>query len=388
MVVLALGGMFYVMSRQENLWLRTLSLVGNASITTLYQSCIFLNLFSYPIRQLMISILLLAGLLCISFIAGLMLHCKHHAIPTAKSPVKKWGLIVGLHTKLSAHEWRKLLLMRGGAVALAILAMVQAITYWDFDTPDDIYYRQYAEVLVGTPSDKKDAYLEAQSAYFAKIHKQIEHYSQLYGDNTEALVMLLTPLERKLVSEPAFDEAKKQYEALSEDGIFLYATGYNRLFQSCGISDDLLNTGKLFVTLIIALSGTFAVEYETGMNVLVVAAGMERRVRYLKLTQGSIFLLLGVVLSYIPQCIAVERNYGLPLISAAACNLTIFSSLPEWFPIWGIFLVVLLVHLGIGILSLSIILFLSQKIQNTVVTVLISAAIFLLPLFLIKIYLL
>lgn len=383
---LVLSGLSYIMGQQENLWLRALSMVNGADTAAIYQGCIFLNLFSWPVWQLPVIAAFWAFLLCASFALGLTLHCKRPAITAAKSTVGRTGLRVGLHTKLPAHERRKLLVMRGGVLVLALLAVVQMVAYWDFDTPDDVYYRRYAEVLAGEPSVEKDALLAEELAYFAEIHEQMEYYSQLYSDNKDALIMVLAPLERKLIPEEAFEQARAQYASLGEDAVFLYATGYNRLFRNRGISDDLLNTGKLFVAMVIALAGTFAIEYETGMNVLFVTMGQEKRVRRLKLVQSVVFLLLGMGLAYLPQYIAVSRNYGLPLITVAACNLPVFFSFPGWIPIWCVFLLVGIIRLGIGLLALFVIVALSSKTRSTVTTVLISLATLLLPLLLTKLF--
>lgn len=386
-VALALGGASYLLGQQENLWLQALSLVHKADIAALYQGCIFLNLFSWPVWQLPVIAVFWMLLLGISFALGLVLYCRRPAITAVKSTGGRKGLCVGLHTNLAAHECRKLLVMRGGALVLMLLAVVQVASYWDFDEPDDLYYRQYAEVLAGLPSAEKDAFLEAESAYFAEIHEQILYFSQLYSDNEEIRLMILSPLERKLIPEVSFEQAKVQYESLENDMVFLYTTGYNRLFQSRGVSDDLLNTGKLFVAMIITMAGAFAAEYETGMNVLFVTAGHVKRVWRLKLTQGVVFLLLGMGIAYLPQYLAVIRNYGLPLITVAAYNLPIFSSFPGWLPIWGVFLLVGIVRLGIGLLALFVIFALSSKTKSTVTTVLISLATLLLPLLLAKLFL-
>lgn len=385
---LVLGGFSYIMGQQENLWLQALSLVNGSDTSAIYQGCIFLNLFSWPVWQLPVIVVFWIFLLFISFALGLTFHCKRPAITAAKSTVGRKGLRIGLHIKLPSHELRKLLVMRGGVLVLTLLAVVQMAFYLDFDTPDDIYYRQYAEVLAGERSAEKDAFLEEESAYFAEIHEQMEYYSQLYSDNKEALSMVLAPLERKLMPEESFEQAKAQYESLGEGAVFLYTTGYNRLFRNHGISDDLLNTGKLFIAMIIALAGSFAIEYETGMNVLFVTMGQEKRVRRLKLVQSIAFLLLGMVLAYLPQYIAVYHNYGLPFITSAACSLPIFYSLPGWIPIWCVFLLVGFIRLLLGLLALFVILFLSSKTKSTVTTVLISLATLLLPLLLVKLLLL
>ena len=151
-VALVLGWASYLMGKQENLWLQALSLVHKADIAALYQGCIFLNLFSRPVWQLPVIAVFWMLLLGISFALGLVLHCRRPAITAVKSTVGRKGLCFGLHTNLAVHECRKLLVMRGGALVLMLLAVVQVASYWDFDEPDDLHYRQYAEVLAGSPS--------------------------------------------------------------------------------------------------------------------------------------------------------------------------------------------------------------------------------------------
>ncbi len=179
--------------------------------------------------------------------------------------------------------------------------------------------------------------------------------------------------------ESGFEEAREQYESLEEGEYFVYASGYGRLFRGQRIRDDCLNTGKLFLVLILALSGLFAVEYETGVQVHVVTAGKEERVARNKRRQSLLYALLAMGVAYLPQYIMVARNYTLPMLWIPVGSLSVFSGLPAWLPVWAVFILIGVIRCLVGGLAVSVILFFSRMCRKTTTTILLSSAVLLLP---------
>ncbi len=369
------------LGQTANLWLCALSPVFWEDTAGLYQNCLFMNCLSYPVWQ--VPVILLLQLLSIGLSLGFGALADGRTSPIA---VDRAGILAGMcltgrrpSVSLPFQEAKKLLRMHGGAVLLLLLIVVQVFSYRNFDTPNDVYYRQYAEVLNGAPDEEKDAWLQEEAEYFASIHEQIGELSEQYGDEPEILESLLFRLESKLEPESGFEEAREQYESLEEGEYFVYASGYGRLFRGQGIRDDCLNTGKLFLVLILGLSGLFAVEYETGVQVHIVTAGKEERVTRNKQRQSLLYALLAMGVAYLPQYIMVARNYTLPMLWIPVGSLSVFGSFPAWLPVWTVFVLVGVIRCLVGGLAVGVILFLSRACRKTATTILLSSAVLLLP---------
>ncbi|MCD8052644.1 MAG: hypothetical protein LUF00_01050 [Lachnospiraceae bacterium] len=378
-VLLSAAAVF--LGQTANLWLRALSPFFWEDTAGLYQNCIFMNFLSYPVWQ--VPVILLLQVLSIGLSLGFGALADGCTSPIA---VDRSGILTGLRltgrrpsVSMLFQEAKKLLRMHGGAVLLLLLIVVQVFSYRNFDTPNDVYYRQYAEVLNGAPDEEKDAWLQEEAEYFASIHEQIGAISEQYGDEPEILESLLLRLESKLEPESGFEEALEQYESLGEGEYFVYASGYGRLFRGQGIRDDCLNTGKLFLVLILALSGLFAVEYETGVQVHIVTAGKEEWVARNKRRQSLLYALLAMGVAYLPQYIMVARNYTLPMLWVPAGSLSVFGSFPAGLPVWTVFVLVGVIRCLVGGLAVGVILFFSRTCRKTTTTILLSSAVLLLP---------
>lgn len=187
------------------------------------------------------------------------------------------------------------------------------------------------------------------------------------------------PLQAKLRSEEAFQDAKQQYESLREGQDFVYRTGYERLYGRLGQQDDLTNAVKLLLYLILVFSGVFAVEQETGMEVLLQSTGVKRKVAVRKLINCAIVLLIGFCVCFVPQYLAVRVNYGLPNLGAQANSLGIFDSFSDGWTIRAVLLTTGLTRLLLTTAVGAGILLLSKKTGSRIITILLSAGILVLP---------
>ena len=260
--------------------------------------------------------------------------------------------------------------------------VVQVFSYGNFSAPineNERIYFSYSEKLSGSPSPEKDMFLAEEEEHFNVLRKKLEHYLEITGNDEMLVGLLAGDIIIELRKEEAFREAKAQYEGLEDGQEYIYKTGYERLYQSTGIQDDIINLAKLMFFLIIALAGTFSIEQETGVAVLQVAAGKTKAVARKKLIHAGCVLLLALMIAYLPQYIAVANAYGIPQVTAQANSLSIFSKLSYRWHIWEIILVQNFIRLALGFFAAAVILLLSRKTGSLISTLLLSMGILLIP---------
>ena len=383
-VLLCTVGILFVslaMDTADNLWLRTFSLTAAVN-EQLFLQCRFLNFFGTPLRQLPLLLGFCGMLVPLSCGFGFVAYIKSPAVISDKGKGTLRLHILYCHTNLFLHEMYKCLWTHKVIILLLVLLAIQIFSYSDFDKPNsewDYYYRQYSNQLSGPPSMNSDQFLAEEQARFDRIYDEIaDCYERAHGD-TAVAELLSADLQNELRAEPAFFSAREQYENLQADEHYVYRTGYDRLFEKEGQRDYLLNTIKLLCFLILSFSGTFAVEQETGMEVLQVSIGVKRKLLHRKLVVCGIILLVAFVLAHLPQYLAVLHNYGLPEQGAVVSSLSVLAAFPGNWTIRSTLWIIRLLRLLLSTAASLLILKISQKTGNQVLTVLLGFGLLVLP---------
>ena len=314
------------------------------------------------------------------YAAGRAVFCRKSAVPSVKNRAARLPLPSGAHTGPLRHEGYKLLVRGGLGAALVCLLAVQIVSTRAVKPPSserEMYYRSYSERLSGPPTAEKDAFLDAENERFAALHAQLEQAAAQAGGDTFLLEQLTADTERQLRPEDTFREAEAQYRALLPGQSYVYASGYERLFGPVGARETLAYMGLLVFALLLGLSQTMAGETESGVDVLICAAGAQRAVLRRKLLLCALLLPAALAAAYLPRLIAVAYRYSLPLLTAPAAGLPIFRRMPPWLPLWGVLALAALVRLAAAAAAGAGILALSARTKSTVYTLLIGCAVLL-----------
>lgn len=366
----------------DSLWLRALSVGNVAQYERLFQEAVYLNLFGQPLDRISFTVFFLLLLLLSFFAVGMTAFCR-----TPKGGAKRKMPAIplpslGSHTNLLLHEGYKIFVLQGGILILVVFLTVQVLTYQSFHVDNsefELYYRHYSSILEGLPTEEKTQYLESETLRFQQIEEQIQKLQEIYTDPT-AFAMAAGDLTDQLRPKEAFETAKQQYEMLREGQSYLYATPYLRLFGEEGQQEDLTNLAKGIFALVLALSGVFAVEQETGVAVLQATAGKTKAVALRKMLHICVFALFVWAITFVPMCVCIFREIGAFAFEAQANSTQVLASLSNFWTVGGIFAVSLFVKLLLTELAALVIFSVSQKTGNTIVTMLLCLPIVLIPL--------
>lgn len=363
------------MSSSSVLWLRALSIVSYFQPTSLLNEYSFLNWFGNALPLLPFALCFLCGILLLSLLFGGIFFCRQS--PYQSKSISLFRLPRLRSTKLFVQEGWKLLFLHGALVAVILFGAVQAVRYQDFYVRNDAweqFYRTYSQKLSGPRTEEKDLYLKTESERYAQLHDRL-----IQTHDPE----LRDQIAQQLFPEDAFLFASSQYFSLTGKQMYVYTTGYERLFGGEGRADNLANSTWLIVVLITVLSGVFAVENESGMNTLISTAGKRKATAKYKYIHSFILTTIVSAIAYLPQYISVYRGYGLPERSAPANSLTMFSGLPEVVSLNLLLIFSVFAQLAFSLMVCFVVSSLSKRFKNTITTVIVASTTMLLPMLLI-----
>lgn len=353
-----------------------------------------LDFFGYPVEVFTASSVL-AGLLLVT---GIVLLCwlfcrrKIRVLPQLKWQPKwpRWLPRPGKSVCLFNHENWKLLIECG---VLAVLVLFLLIHLQEprisANSIEELYYKNYMEVLAGPMTAEKEAYFESEIQRFNGIRVQI---AQLQKDCAEgklsedALEYAITPLTQALKAEEVLVDRVLPYRdrllALQEEGKagwFVYEKGYLYLFgldyhEKAGAAVLVLAAG------ILCFSNFFPMETTSSMQPLlnIYQKGRRKTAATKLLICGGYATLLYLV-AQIPDYWYVAKNYGFTVLSAPLCSLETFTIWGDALPVWVGIAVFEALRLMTFLTLCMVILLLSQWIRNQIIVLSVSTGVLLLP---------
>lgn len=353
---------------------RCLNLAAAGDTLRLFDGLLFLNFFGLPVSRLAATAAFCVLLAVLCATGGWALFVKRSAVTASRRG--RAGPALGLHLHPMRHELRKLFLSSGSLAVLGVLLLVQVWVNLDMDsgTVQEAQYRQYSSVLSGAPDTEKDEYIESEAARFDALHE--DYAALMQSAQGGAAAGMGNRLLRELEAEPAFLEARSQYEALAPGESYVYKTPYERLFGAQGRADAVSDTAKLVLALSLSLPFFFCMDAETGVEQLIISVGAQRDVRRRKLASAVLFALLCALAAYVPRLAATALAYGLPELGASAASLELFSALPEFLPLWGVLAASTLACAAVSVLAALVTGLVSSKTRSSIASVLVCTILF------------
>lgn len=347
---------------------RCLNLAAAGDTLRLFDGLLFLNFFGLPVPRLAATAAFCAVLAALCTGVGLALFLRRSAVTAAHRSGSLPAL--GIHLRPMRHELRKLFLSSGAMAVLGLL-LVQVWVNLDMDsgTVQEAQYRQYSSVLSGAPGAEKDEYIEGEAARFDALRE--DYAALMQSAQGGAAAGMGNRLLHELEAEPAFHEARSQYEALAPGESYVYKTPYERLFGAQGRADAVSDTAKLVLALSLSLPFFFCMDAETGVEQLIISAGAQRDVRRRKRAAGFVFALLCATAAYVPRFAATALTYGLPELGASAASLELFSALPEFLPLWAVLAASTIACAAASVLAMLVTELISSKVRTSIASVLI-----------------
>lgn len=361
------------------LWLKNISFSELVFVEKFFQGAVYLNFFGIPVSRLPIAILFLLFFIVISIIFGIASFCK---IPVDNSLklTKLKNCRILCTTRTSRFELYKSFVMCSDVFILVLFLCVQVFTYQNFkiiNTEYEHYYRYYSSILEGEPNEEKYNFIKNEKKRFEELNNKLLEYT----DKKSELDILVIPpdIKDELRAQDAFETACNQYEQLKEGQSYLYQSGYTRIFGPESRKEVVLNFAKLFLVISLLMCGLFSLEKETGVYILQKTAGKVKTVKRIKIIIIAIYVIVSTLIAFLPWYIAVLKGYGGLVLSAQANSIVWLSYLSPMWSVLEVFLAMGLLYFGISSLAAAIVCFVSNKTENTVITLIVSLTVLILP---------
>lgn len=274
------------------------------------------------------------------------------------------------------QEAYKLLIVNKGIVLILVFALLifpklaQQNVYL---STDELYYKNYMQILSGELTPEKESYLQAEQQNLADAQAEITRIEQLYQENkiTEIQrVQYEQPYQSILTKQNAFQRIMQYYNHLTQQGggSFVYDSGYQILFEGNQIT---------FLALVIFCALCFfnVFSMELKNNTVKLIRTLPKGRSYTIRCKVVLSFVVGISITGIAQGLeffSINEVYGLNQWNASIASIPMFSVLPGWLPIWGYTAILFGLRLLAIISNTAIVLLISSVNKNSLISMLLS----------------
>lgn len=373
---------------------RYINLIPLIQVKPIFQTYFNLNLFSWPVNRIPLSLGAVAVLTVLFLAADLYgFGCQKPSSVNSKRKRREKTLPGFPRGGLLGQEVYKCLIMQKGLLMIMIFAALQCYLFFqegEYPGADEIYYRQYMEQLSGPVTDGKLAWLRRENARLRSWEKTLEEGRRKY-ENHEMEEgewnALLQTVQDNTRSSAAFSRVADRLTYLKEYGKntgenpgFVYETGYEALagLGEDGYAKD-MEQGIWLLAISLALcSGIFTVEFSKDMIRLLggtVRGRMETADRKILLLMVLSMLLF--LMAYLPDLIKVIQTCGLPKLHASCGAIPSMASFPM--KLWQYLVLLYLLRYLFYVCILLMIAALSIWLRDTGKTLAVGSLLFIFP---------
>lgn len=380
---------YYMYSETDihSVWknLKYINIFGVLDSQEMLGTYVNLNLFGYAVNRInfmciVLFILLMAAVLlmiCFGKKRPFVLRKSNRALGIFKRSTSIFGQEI-YKTFITQKIWFVFILY---IIGVCIITRPHEIMY-DYGM---VVYNQYMENLSGDVTQQKLTYLENEIALW---NNQIEELIIKQGSETESYEMqkisekIKNVQTAKDVTEKIYDEALELME-IKADGTnvgFVNSIGYDRLIGGSSKSNAYMDSIVILVFMILTVAVVWSYDNQCEMSESIKAC-INGRGKYAEAKYGvaAVLVILAVLILFAFRFAETDIEYGMNNLSMSIRSLSYFREGTPNVSIGvflGIFLIIRCVN---SFLTAVIIMYISSKAKNNIVSIVINIAVFLLP---------
>lgn len=392
-VIAGISMLFYVLIPAGSTFsvFKYLNPIGLMRTENLYGHYLNFNLLGYPVSRLTLSLVCMFLFSAFGILCSLRLFCRTRSLEVRKMRLP-FVLPFRPHVNLMRHEGYKILITNHAlflVTAFAALLVIKSLDRTYIPSVGEQYYQNLMIQLEGTLDEEKETVILSEQARYDEAFQRIAQVDAMVnsGDISEDAADAMKLQANMTISfYPVFGRVKAQYQHIKEyGGSFVYDTGY---LYFLGVWEDVFSVDLLILSvgIILAVSGTVSMEYQTGVHALLgtTKAGKQRvMVRKIVICAGlaGLFALVPAVC----RAIRIASVYPMSSFQAAIQNIPRFSDIAVPLPVWLFVLLFVLAQIAaavfVTILTLVISLWRKSQMQTIFFALLILAVPLILKLF-------
>lgn len=394
------GELLLWMTIEDYSWLspiRQLNLAAVMDTSHYFNDYINFNFFGMPVSAVMAGLLTVFFSVGVSLLLSVKVFSSEASVEAKKNqwshPFRRKKAAPGISSSLLCGECKKLFLMRRGLLLLILLLLVQVVSYWGnpfFSDEEEAYYHSYSQILTGKVSDEKTEWIKGEEERFEELSEELERQYQRYekGEISSAVldyyISELTPRQAEI---NGFKRAKEQYGYLQEQSAkgenvaYLYQTGWNQLLGREGWRGEVLDFIKLFLTVLLALSGLGTMEKESYVEILIIpsAKGI-KSVNRVKAVLCAVYGMIAAGITFMWRPLQIAGYYTLSGFNYSIRSLTLFSEMGYSVSIKSYLIIICLLKILVAVFAGEFVLYLSRKCRQDSTALLLGSALFFVPL--------
>jgi hypothetical protein len=274
-----------------------------------------------------------------------------------------------------------MLLIVGLLIAVYTYSPVTSI----YSDENDIYYKEYMDILSGPYTIEKDQKITEWEKQMESLRmKQEDALSKANSESESELI--LKKYESKLRPQKALSMIRGQAKYLKtiKNGSFYYPRGYERLTggESAGY-DDAIYALLGAVMLILCLTGIYSYETESGMErILYTTPKGKTSLGKIKTMWGLIITTFLFVLIYAPWYYSILSAFGTNGMNSSVISMQHISLHFQSFSVLQYLIFITLLRYVGFLMVMGIVFILSKIMKSYMMTMVVAAALVLLPLIL------
>lgn len=375
--VIAAAEIFLYVTVENTSWVSSLGKINLAAFvqsSEIFKTYLNINLFGYPRNIITVTAISLAAGILLAYV-GEMLLFSRISVKDYKS-AQKIPSVRYIPKKPFAYGLYKAFVTHRGAFIILLIAAVQiyfAINYTISYNADDLRYHSYCDTLSDMTEEEARQYISDESARFEELHNSL---SSADSSSTQKIY-------DELKAEQGFIKAKEQQQYIdtlgSPNKAMFYQTGWRRLFGADGFNEDMTLALLAALGISFALSPLISYDNRRRLGFLLYTNKYGREKYYgrnLALTVLISFLISAAI--NVPHFIGVLSLYK---TEGAEFSVRCIEEFNGFFDISIASYAILLLFLRTVFLVLCgiIVLYISSKCGSTYTALLISLAIFAMP---------
>lgn len=379
--------------------LKYMNIANFVQVTPIYQYYFNLNIFSRPVNIVLVFALSCVLFSTIIFVLNLHIFKSQDSVLTLKGrSLFRKKRRKRCHTSLSYHETYKLLIVQKAFWILIFFICIQGYLFTQREPyigATERYYKNYMQTLEGEVTDKTRAMIAREEERFASYTLMKVEAEQDFAEGKISLQeydAIQKLVDDNTKGQEAFARVQEHFAYVEEQGRatgeipwMVYETGYEKLTgnSSMGYEDDMKNAAMILVGMIAAFAAFFAAEYSTGM-IRIISCCKLGRANTVKTKLKVAFPLYTCFFAagYVPDFIAVYKQYGLPCMNAELLSIPALSGFPIGMKLWQ-YLALLYAYRYLVFLCILLFIFMvSTLLKDTGTTLMILSIVLVIPAFL------
>lgn len=311
-----------------------------------------ISLMGYPVNSHLLFIILWAALTSVGIFFIINYFESYYPERGKKSIIIKikYG---GRHTVLFLHELYKMLIP-GKSLYVIVLAII--FTFWwnpsiniQFDSIDDVYYKEYMDKLYGPLDQDKIIFIDEEK----KAYEQLSNDIDAAVESGKSEVYIEIKYKDMLDRQEAFNMVLNHLSYLKtvKNGWFFYENGYNILTDRNNYANRDVIQAIIYIILLIAFSfEIYGLDNRySEVKIVRTTYNGRKKIDRIKAILGIVNTIIAFCLVYIIHTVRVFDAYGTGGIYASAASIKNLSSMPSSMLLLHYLLLIMLMRFAGGI---------------------------------------